>query len=188
VDTNEVNIAFEILLEEVETVVASLNEQGAEAFQNGDHDRARELLDEAPKLTDFHDKVKALQKEWAEKFADKAPAPKRGKKRRHHGKLKRGLRTPEEGFRQPILEALVELDGGAHRDEVLSLVEKKMKGVLNEHDYEHLPSPPVHELRWRKTANWCRYNLVREGLLKSDSPRGVWEVTKKGRNALAKMQ
>jgi len=29
--------------------------------------------------------------------------------------------------------------------------------------------------------------MVREGLLKSDSPRGVWEVTERGQMALAGM-
>ena len=32
--------------------------------------------------------------------------------------------------------------------------------------------------------DWERYNLVQEGLLASDSRRGVWEITKAGREAL----
>jgi len=39
-------------------------------------------------------------------------------------------------------------------------------------------------VRWRNTAQWCRHTMVQEGLLKRDSPHGIWEITEKGRQAL----
>ena len=98
-------------------------------------------------------------------------------------RLKRGLRTSEDAFRKPILEALVELEGRAEMSKVLDLVEKKMQGILNDYDYQSLPSDPK-TIRWRNTAQWCRNTMVREGLLKSDSPRGIWEISERGRKAL----
>jgi hypothetical protein len=53
---------------------------------------------------------------------------------------------------------------------VLNLMERKMRGILNNYDYQPLPSDP-NTIRWRNTAQWCRNTMVREGLLKSDSPR-----------------
>ncbi|RMH13146.1 MAG: hypothetical protein D6698_14360, partial [Gammaproteobacteria bacterium] len=37
---------------------------------------------------------------------------------------------------------------------------------------------------WRNTAQWCRNTMVREGLMKSDSPYGIWEITEAGRKYL----
>ena len=36
-------------------------------------------------------------------------------------------------------------------------------------------------IRWRKSANWERLNMVHEELLKSNSKRGWWEISEKGR-------
>jgi len=178
---NEVNYAFEILLEEIESVVDSLNEDGAETFRKGDYERAKQLIEDATRLTEFRKRVKDLQKEWQAIFANKAVKKKKtGKKYR---KIQRGLRTPEDAYRIPILESLVELGGSGRISEVLDIVEKKMKAILNPYDYERLSSPP-HDFRWRNTAQWCRNTMVNEGLLKSDSPRGIWEISEEGKKYL----
>jgi len=65
----------------------------------------------------------------------------------------------------------------------LNLVEKKMKGKLTKYDFEPLPSVPK-SIRWRNTAQWCRNTLVREGLMKADSPYGIWEISDLGRKVL----
>ncbi len=179
---NEVNIAFEILMEEIELVANSLNEEGSTAFKAGNYDAARRAIEEATRLADFREKVKALQKEWASLFV-KRPwrEPKAG--RAGKSRLPRGLRTAEDAFRRPILEALVELGGKAPIGKVLELVGEKMKAVLTAYDREPLPSDRK-SIRWRNTAQWCRNTLVREGLMKSDSPHGIWEISDSGRKAL----
>jgi len=183
-DKNEVNEAFEILLEEIEAAADALNEEGAEAFRAGDYDKAKSAIEKATRLAEFREKVKALQKEWLGLFAE-APRRKRRTSRKAKGRLPRGLRTPEDAFRRPILETLAELGGAGPIGEVLDRVEHKMKGVLNEYDREPLPSDP-RSVRWRNTAQWCRNTLVREGLMKADSPYGVWEISEQGRKWLAK--
>lgn len=180
--TNEVDAAFEILLEAVELVTNDLNEGGAKAFKTGDYEAARRAIEEATRLADFREKVKALQKEWATFFA-KRPRRARKARRASKGRLPRGLRTPEEAFRRPILEALVELGGKASMGQVLDLVEKKMGAKLTKYDFQPLPSDPK-SIRWRNTAQWCRNSLVREGLMRSDSPYGIWEISELGRRAL----
>jgi restriction system protein len=179
---NEMNTAFEMLLEEVEGVVDQLNQEGARAFGSGDYDKASGLIQQATRLTEFREKVKGLQREWKTVFAPAAPTGK--KRRRKRGpRLERGLRTPEDAFRRPILEALVELGGSGGLNEVLDLVGEKMAGTLNRYDRQAMPSDPG-QVRWRNTAQWCRLGLVREGLLRADSPRGVWEISSQGRRAV----
>ena len=92
-------------------------------------------------------------------------------------KLRKGLKTPQQAYRQAILEALYELGGSASISDVLQMVEKKMKPVLNEVDYQKLPSGV--DIRWHNTAMWERFSLVKEGLLKSGSPNGIWELSNK---------
>jgi len=36
-------------------------------------------------------------------------------------------------------------------------------------------------IRWKNRALWERLVMVKDGLLKSGSPRGIWEITEKGR-------
>jgi len=178
-ETNEVNEAFEILLEEIEAVGNELNEVGAEAFRSGDYSRAKLAIEEATRLSEFREKVRLLQKEWQNLVLTNRRGTREATRRTHLGKLKRGLRTPEEVFRRPLLEGLVELGGKAPVAQVLDLVYEKMRAVLNEYDHQPLPSSP-NSLRWRNTAQWCRNTLVREGLMKADSPHGVWEISERG--------
>ena len=98
--------------------------------------------------------------------------PQKGKK------LRKGLKTPEQAYRRPILEALYELGGSASVADVLKVVEGKMKPLLTEVDYQKVPSGG--DIRWRNTACFVRFKLVTDGLLKSGSPRGVWELSDKG--------
>lgn len=99
-------------------------------------------------------------------------------------KLRKGLKTPQQAYRQPILEALHELGGNASVGDVLQMVEKKLRPVLNEIDYQKLSSGA--DIRWRNTAMWERFSLVKEGLLKSGSPNGTWELSNRGTQEVEK--
>lgn len=61
------------------------------------------------------------------------------------------MRTLEPFFRQPILEALIELGGVGPIDEVFGLVEQKMSKELKNVDCQSLPSDP-NRVRWQNTA------------------------------------
>ncbi|MHA1428629.1 MAG: winged helix-turn-helix domain-containing protein [Candidatus Helarchaeota archaeon] len=181
---HEVSEAFEILLEAIETVVNMVKEESARSLRVNNYERAKAAIEEASQLTEFLEKVKALRMEWTGLFmARPGTEKKRRSPRKVRAPLPRGLRTPEERFRRPILEALVELGGSAPMREVLDLVEPKMKGILNEYDYGSLSSSP-RSIRWRNTAQWCRNMLVQEGLLKNNSPYGIWEISDQGRKWL----
>lgn len=178
VERNDVHAAFELLLEEIEQVANSLNDTGAEAFKSSQYEGAKRAIEMATRLADFRDKVKALQEEWKRLLI----TPK-VRRRRRTARLPKGLRTPEDAYRLSILEILVELGGKAALHRVLKIVEIKMAGCLNEYDRQSLPSNPKMP-RWQNAAQWCRNTLVKEGLLRDDSPTGIWEISDKGREAL----
>jgi len=177
-DKNEVNAAFEILLEEIEEVFNTISKEGEESFKARDFDKAKTLIEYGERLKDFREKVKTLQREWQTIFSERIPT--RRQKRQTKERLERGLRTPEESYVMPILESIIELGGKAEMKDVLNLVHEKMKNILNSYDYEPLPSNPKQK-RWENTAQWARNTMVNEGLLAKDSPRGIWEITDKGR-------
>ncbi len=87
-------------------VANALNEAGAKAFRSGDYERAEQAIEEAARLAESREKVKGLQKEWSELFAQRVQTGHRAGRRRRNRRLPRGLRTPKEAFRRPILEAL----------------------------------------------------------------------------------
>jgi len=101
-------------------------------------------------------------------------------------RLKRGEKTPQGAYEKPILQALVQLGGSGTADSVLSIVEEQMKALLRPVDLA--PTSPGRDLRWRNTAKWARNKLKEEGLIKADSPRGIWEISEKGREYLKQVE
>ena len=95
-----------------------------------------------------------------------------------------GMRTHRRKFIFPILEALNNLGGSATTSQVLSEVENLMRGTLNRVDYQHLNSRPT-EIRWRNTSRWTKDAMIGLGLIASNSPRGVWEITDLGYDFLS---
>lgn len=179
---------FDKLLDEIAGVIASLNEEGAHLFSEGEYERARALLNKVESITGFRGKVLILRDEWKALNVPAVPErPPSGEKqpdgRPKTTSLKRGVRTSSGDFRYPILEALVRLDGAGSVGEVLGIVGEIMAEELNVYDFHPLPSDP-DSVRWKNTAQWERYNMVQEGLLASDSKRGTWEITEAGREAL----
>lgn len=189
---SDVMAAFDILLEIIEDAIAAANRASVASMQSEDYDLARKHLDRSEAITHFRDKVTALRDEWfsvanlgTEEIDDAQQTD--SLFRRNLGRLPRGIRTPESAFAKPILEALVELGGSAPIGNVIDSVEPKLKSKLKDVDYQPLPSDP-NTLRWRNTAQWARHDLVTQGLLKSDSPRGIWEISDKGRQWLNNVQ
>lgn len=96
---------------------------------------------------------------------------------RTRARVARGAKTPPSAYRAAILRALYEAGGSAPVSQVLERVYALMESRFNETDRQTLPTGQV---RWRNTAQWERHAMVQEGLLKKDSPRGLWELTAKG--------
>jgi hypothetical protein len=155
------------------------------AWQNRDFIRAREAIEWAEAITTFWEKVVNLQSEWV-KLIPKDKVLEHDEdtiSRTNKGRLKAGMRTPAPAFYIPILKSLIKLGGRGTVNEVLDMVEKEMHKQLKDIDYGHLPSNP-EMIRWRNTAQWARASMVKEGLLKDNSPRGVWEISEFGEKYL----
>jgi len=86
--------------------------------------------------------------------------------------------TPQRDYRPYLIKALKALGGSAKLSDTTDLVGELMQDKLVEKDFEVLAS--TGEIRWRNMVAWERYEMVCDGLLKGDSPRGTWELSKKG--------
>ena len=185
IEDNPTNVVatLDMLLEEIEAEIEFENRVGARNFEDRDYERAKDTLERVAQIINLRDKAVALRREWQSLFGREMDVDDDGTEihndRRNLGRLQRGLRTREEVYYRPILEALQALGGSAQVSEILDCVFQKMRGILQEVDYEPLASNPEMP-RWKKTAQWARYTMVKRGLLRSNSPRGVWEITDSG--------
>jgi len=88
--------------------------------------------------------------------------------------------TRQSEYDLPILEALIEMGGSGRTQEVLNRIYEKIKDRLKPDDLERLSSGT--DIRWRNAVMWERDKLKRRDYLRADSPRGIWEITEKGRD------
>jgi len=187
-DTSNVRSAFELLLEEIETEISVFNEIAASAIEKGSYQKAKEDIDRAEKITKFREKIITLRNEWSELEKSLGKIEKElDSSNQRNVRLSRGIRTSEEEYYPFILNAIVQLGGRANCSDVIEKVGESMKGILKDVDYEPLPSNP-RITRWRNTVQWARNALVIRGFLASDSPRGIWEITNEGKQALERMR
>ena len=93
-----------------------------------------------------------------------------------------GNLTPQKDFWKPTLETLVAEGGQADVQAVVEGVERKMGDRLkpgdNEPNRDGIP-------KWVKAVHFQRLAMVHQGLLVSDSPRGIWAITEQGRQWLS---
>jgi hypothetical protein len=85
----------------------------------------------------------------------------------------------------PILSVLDGMGGAGHAPEVIDAVGKMVEENLTENDLMENRSGVV---RWKSRVAWRRFHLVQLGLLKRNSPRGTWEISEEGRDALVRWE
>lgn len=95
------------------------------------------------------------------------------------------LLLPETEYELPILQALASTGGRRPTREVVEEVGRVLDGRLTEVDREPVRAgePP----RWQGRVQFTRLRLVKAGLLKPDSPRGVWELSAAGERRLTEI-
>jgi len=97
------------------------------------------------------------------------------KKRTHRRRSKSGLpQTNQKLYRNEIIDALKILGGSGTHLEVIDIIEESMKGKLLEGDFEKRAGGL---LVWKNNVHWARNSLKDDGILRSDSPRGTWELS-----------
>jgi hypothetical protein len=122
------------------------------------------------RLLDFYDQ-----------YHKNVPLPEEGKRRGENRITRVRGAKPQREYCIPILEALVEKGGQARQKEVFDIIERKIGETFNDLDIAILKSGSK---RWQKNAAFQRFRMVREGLLRSEFQRGVWEIAEKGRKFL----
>ena len=138
-------------------------------------DRLEDLLEDSTQAEALNDLLNDLNA-WAKRFFilvapdEKIP------------RLAKGLKTPQSAYRVSILRALVALGGEANLDAVLEHVRVTMGDQLNTYDLDTFADGKT--IRWRNTAQWARNTLCEEGLIRDDTPRGVWGISEAGRKWL----
>ena len=94
--------------------------------------------------------------------------------------VRRTRKLPQKAFRKPLLKILLEMGGRAYASDIKRVIGPKVAPMLSDVDYKSVSSG---DPRWWNAICWERADLVREGYFSNDSPRGIWELTDKGRLA-----
>ena len=177
---------FEILLEEMETEIEFINQAGSRAFAGRDYEGARQILERADQASTLREKLAELRAEWEKVTPAVAADSGSAKRNGSHdlSRLRRGIRTRETVYFKPILQVLSQMGGAGQMDEVLDRLPKVMKGTLTEVDFEPLAATSDVP-RWWNTAQWAHNSMAQAGLLKTDSQRGVWELSEAGHKLIA---
>jgi hypothetical protein len=81
--------------------------------------------------------------------------------------------TPKEVLTTVLVEVLKDCGGRANLNDVQNRMATKLKTKFTPADLELLDGGVV---RWQKNVQWLRYRLTNEGVLKKNSPHGIWEL------------
>lgn len=89
-------------------------------------------------------------------------------------KRSRSPKTNKDVLRKYIVKALRTSDGRAKVADVIEEMGRQLEGKLLPGDMEWRES--TGEYAWQNNAKWERYRMTQDGTLRSDSPRGYWEL------------
>ncbi|HTO67459.1 MAG TPA: winged helix-turn-helix domain-containing protein [Bradyrhizobium sp.] len=93
-------------------------------------------------------------------------------------------KLPQKVFRVPLLMVLLRFGGKAQAKDVRRLLGPIMAPKLTDGDLETVSTG---DPRWWNAACWERSELIRDGLMRDDSERGVWEISDKGKGLAASL-
>lgn len=87
----------------------------------------------------------------------------------------RSPKTSHNTLRLLITEALKLRGGSAKKNDILKDMEQELQGKLLPGDLEWRAA--TNDYAWQNNACWERYQMAQEGILKRDSPKGIWELS-----------
>jgi len=192
-DSTGIIEVFALLLEKLKAEIDAQNKLGMKALEIGDLDAAQNALDRAVQITSLRDQVASLRESWGKLAVspDTVEVPQFQQEHTNVGspktrrnvlnRLPGGIATPQSAYRRSILQALYEMGDSGRTKDVLVKVKQLMQGVLKDVDNENYPLTKTP--RWSKFAQWERDTMREDGLIKSNSRHGVWELTETGRQA-----
>ena len=96
-------------------------------------------------------------------------------KKKPRRKRSRSPKTGKDVLREQILQALKKLGGSGRVADVIEEIGKQLEGKLLPGDLEWREA--TNEYAWQNNVKWERYQMIKDGLLRSDSPRGHWQLS-----------
>lgn len=128
------------------------------------HADAKQAL--AQLADEFQDILKDLRERLGQAAAAPEPKPR--------GKRSKLPKTPQKVLREHIIQALKHIGGRARVPDVIQQMKQQLEGTLLPGDMAWRDA--TNEAAWENNAKWERFQMVQDGLLRRDSPRGVWEL------------
>ncbi|MBW2646781.1 MAG: hypothetical protein JRE23_11490 [Deltaproteobacteria bacterium] len=125
-----------------------------------------------PALPFLIDEFENILKDLKKRLNDGVHARKMGTG--HKTKRSRSPKTDKQTLRENIVRALRKLGGGGRVPEVIEEMGRQLEGKLLPGDMEWRES--TAEYAWQNNAKWERYRMAQDGTLRSNSPRGYWEL------------
>lgn len=104
------------------------------------------------------------------------PKPK-GRKRRNDNDspVRHGRLTPRNTLIRAIVQVMEQMGNSGSNKEIHQKLELVLADVLTPEDYDLDSSGRI---TWYHQVDWARMYMVKIGMMRNDSPRGVWELSK----------
>ncbi len=122
-------------------------------------------------LEQLADEFQEIVKDLRDRLGQTTPPPPETKK---GAKRPRLPKTSKQVLRKHIVQALRTLGGRARVADVIAEMGRQLEGALLPGDTVWRES--TKEPAWQNNAKWERFVMVQDGVLKQDSPHGVWEL------------
>ena len=137
----------------------------------------------AKPLEDTAESAFAKVLDVAERNRATSGTPAAGRRPRQRRRARDSL--SQKAFRRPLLEVLYEAGGKAPVDKLRLTMKERMASSLLPGDFE---TGSTGEPHWWKATCRARNKLRKEGYLRDDSKRGVWELSGKGVGYIEKLR
>lgn len=142
------------------------------------------IADSKLALTQLADEFQDVLKDLRERLGQNVP-PKEVHKSGLIGKgakIPRSQKLPKTAYttlREHILRALKKLGGKARMSDVIEEMGRELEGKLLPGDFALRQDGK--SIAWKNNAQWERLKMRQEGILRDDSPSGIWELVKEHR-------
>lgn len=118
------------------------------------------------------EEFEGILKDLRTRLGQNRTSPSRKREPRKHS---RSPKTDKKILREYIILALKKYGGRARMADVIEEMSRHLKGKLLPGDLELRQDGKTSA--WVNNACWERMFMVKDGLLKNDSPHGIWELT-----------